>query len=84
MGGTGLAVSAFSKHIESAMDFTYWVASADVQRGPFAANAEHDSAPSGVFTVSARGSLTLGLFIVTPAGAATVPANGAQIAATLI
>lgn len=37
LGGTGIAVSAFSKARDSAIDFAYWVASGDVQRGPYAA-----------------------------------------------
>lgn len=37
LGGTGIAVSAFSKARQAAIDFTYWVASADIQRGPYAA-----------------------------------------------
>ncbi|TSE04679.1 extracellular solute-binding protein [Mesorhizobium intechi] len=37
LGGTGIAVSAFSKAKEAATDFAYWVASGDVQRGPYAA-----------------------------------------------
>ncbi len=37
LGGTGLAVSAFSADREAAIDFAYWVVSADVQRGPYAA-----------------------------------------------
>lgn len=36
LGGTGIAVSAFSAASEAATDFAYWVASADVQRGPYA------------------------------------------------
>jgi multiple sugar transport system substrate-binding protein len=38
LGGTGLAVSAFSQARQAAIDFVYWVASAEVQRGPYAAN----------------------------------------------
>lgn len=38
LGGTGIAVSAFSKAPEQAIDFAYWVASADVQRGMYAAS----------------------------------------------
>lgn len=38
LGGTGIAVSAFSKNKAAAIDFAYWIASADVQRGPYAAN----------------------------------------------
>ncbi len=37
LGGTGLAVSARSRHGADAVRFAYWVASADVQRGPYAA-----------------------------------------------
>ncbi|MDW6023005.1 extracellular solute-binding protein [Mesorhizobium sp. BAC0120] len=36
LGGTGIAVSSFSKAQDAAIDFAYWVASADVQRGPYA------------------------------------------------
>ncbi|RWE36652.1 MAG: extracellular solute-binding protein [Mesorhizobium sp.] len=37
LGGTGIAVSAFSKAKEIAIDFACWVASGDVQRGIYAA-----------------------------------------------
>lgn len=37
LGGTGIAVSAFSKHKTRAIDFAYWIASGDVQKGPYAA-----------------------------------------------
>ncbi len=37
LGGTGIAVSAFSTAREAAVDFAYWIASGDVQRGPYAA-----------------------------------------------
>ncbi|MBN9217477.1 MAG: extracellular solute-binding protein [Mesorhizobium sp.] len=37
LGGTGIAVSAFSRAREAAIDFAYWIASGDVQRGPYAA-----------------------------------------------
>ncbi|TIT39670.1 MAG: carbohydrate ABC transporter substrate-binding protein, partial [Mesorhizobium sp.] len=37
LGGTGIAVSAFSEAKEAAIDFAYWVASCDVQRGIYAA-----------------------------------------------
>ncbi len=37
LGGTGIAVSARTAHLEAALDFAYWVASAAVQRGPYAA-----------------------------------------------
>ncbi len=36
LGGTGIAVSAFSNAREAAIDFAYFVASGDVQRGPYA------------------------------------------------
>lgn len=38
LGGTGIAVSAFSSHPEAAIDFAYWVASGDVQKGLYAAS----------------------------------------------
>lgn len=37
LGGTGIAVSAFSQARDEAIDFAYWIAGADVQRGPYAA-----------------------------------------------
>ena len=37
LGGTGIAVSAFSAVKGEAIDFAYWVAGGDVQRGPYAA-----------------------------------------------
>jgi multiple sugar transport system substrate-binding protein len=36
LGGTGIAVSAFSKARQAAIDFAYWVTSAEIQRGPYA------------------------------------------------
>lgn len=36
LGGTGIAVSAYSKDIAAARAYAYWVASADVQRGLYA------------------------------------------------
>ena len=36
LGGTGIAVSAFGKHPGHATDFAYWIASGEVQRGPYA------------------------------------------------
>ncbi len=36
LGGTGLAVSAKSAHIDAAMDFVWWVASGEVQKGLYA------------------------------------------------
>ena len=37
LGGTGIAVSAFSKAKDAATDFAYWVATGDVQRSTYAA-----------------------------------------------
>ncbi len=37
LGGTGIAVSAFSPNRDAAIDFAYWIASGDVQRGLYAA-----------------------------------------------
>jgi multiple sugar transport system substrate-binding protein len=36
LGGTGIAVSAFSQAIPKALDFAYWIASGPVQAGPYA------------------------------------------------
>lgn len=36
LGGTGITVSAFSTNREAAIDFAYWIASGEVQRGPYA------------------------------------------------
>jgi multiple sugar transport system substrate-binding protein len=38
LGGTGLAVSAFSANRQAAADFAYWVASGEVQAGLYAAS----------------------------------------------
>jgi multiple sugar transport system substrate-binding protein len=37
VGGTGIAVSAYAGDRDAAIDFAYWIAGADVQRGPYAA-----------------------------------------------
>ncbi len=37
LGGTGIAVSAFSQAKQTAIDFAYWIAGAEVQRGPYPA-----------------------------------------------
>ena len=37
LGGTGIAVSRWSAAPQAACDFAFWIASADVQRGPYAA-----------------------------------------------
>jgi multiple sugar transport system substrate-binding protein len=36
LGGTGIGVSAFSPHQEAAINFAYWIARGDIQRGPYA------------------------------------------------
>ena len=36
LGGTGIAVSAFSSHRAAAIDYAYWVASGDIQRTIYA------------------------------------------------
>jgi len=36
LGGTGIAVSAFSAHRQEAIDYAFWVASAEVQKGIYA------------------------------------------------
>lgn len=38
VGGTGIAVSAFSSHREAAIGYAYWVASEAIQRGLYAAS----------------------------------------------
>lgn len=38
LGGTGIAVSAFSEYPEAAIDYAYWVASAQVQRTIYASS----------------------------------------------
>jgi len=68
LGGTGIAVSAFSSTKQAAIDFAYWVASADVQRGPYPAaggqpghdagwTAETVNAVSGNFYRDTRATL---------------------------
>lgn len=47
LGGTGIAVSAFSTVKQAAIDFAYWVAGAEVQRGSYQAaggQPGHDAA----------------------------------------
>lgn len=38
LGGTGIAVSAFSQHRQDAIDYAYWVASGPVQSGLYASS----------------------------------------------
>lgn len=37
LGGTGIAVSARTKNAKAALDFAYWIAAAEAQKGPYAA-----------------------------------------------
>jgi len=38
LGGTGIAVSAYSAHVEAALDYAFWVAAAEVQRTVYTDN----------------------------------------------
>jgi multiple sugar transport system substrate-binding protein len=38
LGGTGIAVSAFTKHPDIAVDYAFWIAGADCQKGLFTAS----------------------------------------------
>jgi multiple sugar transport system substrate-binding protein len=38
LGGTGIAVSAFTKHPEVAVDYAFWIAGAECQRGLYTAS----------------------------------------------
>ena len=38
LGGTGIAVSAFGKHPEVAVDYAFWIAGADCQKGLYTAS----------------------------------------------
>jgi multiple sugar transport system substrate-binding protein len=38
LGGTGIAVSAFSKHADIAVDYAFWIAGADCQKGLYTAS----------------------------------------------
>lgn len=68
IGGTGIAVSARTAHPDAAIDFAYWLASAEVQKGPYAtaggqpghAAAWEDeavNAPTGGFYRNTRATL---------------------------
>jgi len=68
LGGTGIAVSARTRLLDAALDFAYWVASAEIQRGPYAAaggqpghaNAWEDpevNAAAGNFYAATRATL---------------------------
>ena len=68
LGGTGIAVSARTAHPEAALEFAYWIAGADVQRGAYARSGgqpghaaawEDDTvnADSGAFYRATRESL---------------------------
>ena len=59
LGGTGIAVSAFSTVKQAAIDFAYWVAAADVQRGSYQAaggQPGHDAAWTDATVNAATGS----------------------------
>jgi len=38
LGGTGIAVSAFCQNRDAAVDFAYWISSAEIQKGLYAAS----------------------------------------------
>jgi len=68
IGGTGIAVSARTAHPDAAIDFAYWLASAEVQKGPYAAAGgqpghaaawedEAVNAPTGGFYRNTRATL---------------------------
>ncbi|RWG42542.1 MAG: extracellular solute-binding protein [Mesorhizobium sp.] len=52
LGGTGIAVSAFSAAGEEAIDFAYWIASGDVQRGLNEGLAGRQDAPRVVADIN--------------------------------
>jgi len=71
IGGTGIAVSIRTAHPRAALDFAYWIASGDVQRGPYAAaggqpghaaawEADSVNAATGSFYRSTRATLERG------------------------
>lgn len=47
LGGTGIAVSAFSKAKQAAIDFSYWIAHAEVQRGSYPASGGQPAHDAG-------------------------------------
>jgi multiple sugar transport system substrate-binding protein len=68
LGGTGIAVSTFSQAKREAIDFAHWIASADIQRGPYAASGGQPghaaawedpsvNAPTGNFYRNTRATL---------------------------
>jgi multiple sugar transport system substrate-binding protein len=68
LGGTGIAVSARTAHPEEAIAFVYWLASGEVQKGPYAAAGgqpghaaawedEAVNAPTGGFYRNTRATL---------------------------
>jgi multiple sugar transport system substrate-binding protein len=61
IGGTGLAVSAFSKHAAIAVDFTQWIVSGDMQRTIY---AQHGGQPGhkGAWTDEEANHLTNDFF----------------------
>ncbi|HMU09709.1 MAG TPA: carbohydrate ABC transporter substrate-binding protein, partial [Ferruginibacter sp.] len=61
IGGTGLAVSAFSKYASTAVDFTKWVVSGEIQRSLY---VQHGGQPGhrSAWTDSAANDLTHDFF----------------------
>ncbi|MEN5296991.1 extracellular solute-binding protein [Brucella sp. TWI559] len=61
LGGTGIAVSAFSRHPQAAIDFAYWIASGDVQKGLYAAS-NGQPGHAGAWEDDAVNAATLGFY----------------------
>ncbi|WP_181703363.1 extracellular solute-binding protein [Chthonobacter albigriseus] len=64
LGGTGIAVSAFSANPEAAVDFAYWVAGGEVQRGLYA-TAGGQPGHSDAWTDAATNDATHGFYRAT-------------------
>lgn len=56
VGGTGIAVSAFSRNIPEAIDYAYWVASGPVQSGLYAASGGQPGHAAGWESASVNAS----------------------------
>lgn len=61
LGGTGIAVSAFSQAKKAAIDFAYWIAGAEVQRGPYPASGGQPGHDAG-WTDAAVNAATGGFY----------------------
>lgn len=61
LGGTGIAVSAFSEAKDAAIDFAYWIASAEVQGGPYPASGGQPGHDAG-WTSEAANAATNGFY----------------------